>query len=88
MWQEVDGRIDGSITTLGEISGSAGAEGEIRGELGGEPNAYAGQTVFIPGTEEQIVRTEGLLVGTNIIIEAIPDYYGRIEWNGVYLTVS
>lgn len=43
---------------------------------------------IIPTEEEQIIATRGKFVTGTIKVEPIPSNYGKIGWNGAYLTVT
>lgn len=49
---------------------------------------YEGATTFTPSDTTQVIPTRDLVLGDDITINPIPSNYGRIEWNGAYLTVS
>lgn len=49
---------------------------------------YEGETTFTPSDTTQTIEVENLVCAENITINPIPSNYGRIEWNGAYLTVS
>ena len=49
---------------------------------------YEGATTFTPSDTVQVIQTKDLVLCDDITIEPIPSNYGRIEWNGAYLTVS
>lgn len=49
---------------------------------------YEGEVVFTPSDSVQVIPTKDLVLGDDITIEPIPSNYGRIEWNGSFLTVS
>lgn len=51
-------------------------------------DTYEGDYEFTPSDEEQTIVTTNRLLLDNIIINPIPSNYGKIEWNGSYLTVS
>lgn len=48
---------------------------------------YHGAYSFTPSEDAQIIETAGKLLRENIIIEPIPSYYGRVEWDGSALTI-
>lgn len=50
--------------------------------------SYDGPVTVTPGDEAQTLSTEGLWLHQNVVIEAIPQNYGKITWNGSFLTVS
>lgn len=49
---------------------------------------YEGATTFTPSDTAQTIEVENLVCAENIVINPIPSNYGRIEWNGAFLTVS
>lgn len=55
---------------------------------GGTRPHYHGATTFTPTQQTQVAQTSGLIVDADIIINPIPSNYGRITWNGAFLTVS
>lgn len=57
----------------------------ILASSGGEP--YTGPYTFTPTAEAQTIQIQGKTAQQDITIEAIPSNWGRIEWNGVALSV-
>ena len=53
-----------------------------------QTNPFIGEYEYIPTQEVQTIPIEGLRATSNIVINAIPNNYGLITWNGEYLTVS
>ena len=53
-----------------------------------EAGTYLGPYEVTPSSEEQILSTSGLLLTGNIRINPVPSNYGRVDWNGSYITVS
>ena len=51
-------------------------------------DTYEGDYEFTPSDEQQTIATTNKLLLDNIIINPVPSNYGKIEWNGSYLTVS
>lgn len=49
---------------------------------------YDGDYEFTPGDEPQTVPISGLIATRDITINPVPSGYGKITWNGAYLTVS
>lgn len=49
---------------------------------------YDGSYVVTPSTEAQVLPTMDLAMRRDLVVEAIPSYYGLITWNGAVLTVS
>ena len=52
------------------------------------PDNYKGAYVVTPNESEQVLETGGLMASENITVKPIPDNYGKITWNGVFITVS
>lgn len=53
-----------------------------------EREAYAGPYTVIPGDEAQVLNTDEKRMTQDLTVAKIPSNYGKITWNGVYLTVS
>lgn len=53
-----------------------------------ERPVYDGPLTVTPSDETQVLQTAGLTVLQNITVEPVPSNYGRITWNGSFLTVS
>lgn len=52
------------------------------------PNTvYDGAVEVVPAEVAQILSTSGKTVTQNIIVQPIPNNYGRIEWNGSTLKI-
>lgn len=51
-------------------------------------DTYDGDYEFTPSDEHQTIVTFNKLLLDNIVIHPVPSNYGKIEWNGSYLTVS
>lgn len=71
-----------------ELSGDAVLSGELSVPEAVAVEEYAGPYVYSPGAEPQTVEISGMRATQNIIIEAVPQNYGLITWNGSTLTVS
>lgn len=52
------------------------------------PNDYTGSYTITPGAEAQTIPTDGLMMTSDLVVEAIPSNYGLITWDGSTLTVS
>lgn len=48
---------------------------------------YSGPTEITPTEADQIVEVKDLLPTDNITVKRVPNNYGRIEWNGSYITI-
>lgn len=53
-----------------------------------EPEEYAGSYSVTPGDSAQVLRTGGLMMAGDVTVGPIPSNYGKITWNGGFLTVS
>lgn len=51
-------------------------------------NDYTGAYEITPSDNEQVLQTEDLHMIHNLIVNPIPSNYGRITYNGTYITVS
>lgn len=49
---------------------------------------YAGSTHVTPTDTAQTLATAGLFVDEDIVVDPVPQNYGRITWDGATLTVS
>lgn len=49
---------------------------------------YQGTYQVTPSSSAQVLETAGLVMDENVVIEAIPQQYGLITWDGNTLTVS
>ena len=82
----------GQVADYGSLSGELICEGTLTGELalpiisGGTP--YSGAYEVTPTQERQRLDTSGKVLTADIIVDAIPNCYGLITWNGSTLTVS
>ena len=52
------------------------------------PADYTGAYTVTPTEETQTLPTEGLMMNRDVIVNPIPENYGRITWNGSVITVS
>lgn len=52
------------------------------------PDAYEGQYQITPNAETQVLDTRRLVMIDNVTINPIPSNYGKITWNGSFLTIS
>lgn len=49
---------------------------------------YEGAYSVVPSAQEQVLHTKDFLMMDNVTIAPIPQNYGLITWNGIYLTIS
>lgn len=84
---QLSGRLSPAPKLYGVVSVTESLTGGLSISTGSIP-AYHGETTFTPSTTEQIVSCGGLVMSTDIVVEAIPSNYGLITWDGVTLSVS
>lgn len=48
---------------------------------------YEGAYEITPSSEDQVIDAVGMRMMRNLTVKAVPSTYGRIDWNGSYLTV-
>lgn len=53
-----------------------------------EVETYDGEYTVTPSQETQVLATTNKRLVQNVTVNPIPSNYGRIDWNGQYLTVS
>lgn len=94
--------MEGSLSDVGNLSAALSSDENITITLsstegiqaeitiptstGGSP--YSGEYEVTPSTEVQVLYTDGKSMRDNVTINPIPSNYGRITWNGSFLTVS
>lgn len=49
---------------------------------------YEGEYEITPGDDAVTLETKDLMMLDNVTINPIPSNYGKIGWNGAYLTVT
>lgn len=49
---------------------------------------YTGDYVVTPSDESIVLNTKNLELIENVVVNPIPSNYGKIGWNGVFLTVT
>ena len=69
-------------TTMGVAFGNPVARDYV------ERDPYEGSYTVTPSGEAQILQTKNLRMTDNITVEAIPQNYGLVTYNGVIITVS
>ena len=79
---KVQGTINAELSSPVNIAVELGIPQIVRGR------SYSGEYTVTPGDEAQVLETENRLMLENFVVEAIPQNYGKISWNGSYLTVS
>ena len=83
-------KLKGTLSTVNAIDASLSSSGYLNGKVIPSKGTYGyeGPYEITPGAEEQVLPTRGYVLIEDIIVNAVPSTYGRIDWNGQYLTVS
>lgn len=88
MSEVIGGKISGSATlTGGEISTPSVTLTGGQLSLATIP-IYNGSLSVVPSNETQILQTSGKKIAGNIVVDPIPNNYGKVSWNGSYLMVE
>lgn len=85
--------IDGSCSLANVLDGGADLSNTLDGTAEKivryrETEYYTGSYLYTPTQSRQTIPIAQLTATEDIVIEAIPDNYGLITWNGSTLTVS
>lgn len=84
--------ITGTLTPVATINGILSSGKQITAAMSVpeviQTPAFTGEYTYTPSAEAQTIEIDGLRALSNITINAIPDNYGLIAWNGSILTVS
>lgn len=76
--------IDGDISLFLPIDGEIGIVTKVVGQ---DLPTYADATEVTPSDNEQVLLTADRVLTKNIIVNPIPENYGRLLWSGNTLTV-
>ncbi len=83
------------ITSAGRVvlDGTCELENHVDGEVENvivvtHLDYYGGPYEFVPGDEDKVIQVNQLTMADNITIKKVPSNYGKIGWNGSYLTVE
>lgn len=81
--------LTGKLSATGVLQGAVSAEASLAGALtiAGSVPSYHGSCEITPGDVPQIVECSGLLMPQNIVVNPVPSNYGRIDWDGISLSV-
>lgn len=86
--------LDGELSLNLNIDGEMSLDLHMDGEAGTvikvtehDLPVYTGQTEVTPSEETQTLQTANRTVLQNIIVNPIPENYGRLSWTGNTLTV-
>ena len=80
---QVYGHITGKLSGIGHITGELSVPDSVDGT-----RPYEGDYTVTPQPYEQVFPTRGKRMVHDLTVEAIPNNYGLITWNGSALTVS
>lgn len=83
----ISGRLSAISTLTGRLSGRSRVSGHLTIPKVIGTEFYHGSYEWTPGEETQTIEIDGLTALENIVINPIPDNYGRIVWNGYKLRV-
>lgn len=73
---------------IGTLSGGGTLSGAMSVPSERDINPFVGAYEYTPTNAVQTIEINGLRATDNITINAIPNNYGLITWNGSTLTVS
>lgn len=76
----LDGELSLNIPMDGEV-------GTVTKVVEHDLPVYTGETDVTPSEETQTLQTANRIVLQNIVINPIPENYGRLSWTGNTLTV-
>ena len=83
--------MDVHVSTAGTITGHLSSPATISGEIVMptyfDVDLYDGPTEIVPSDDAQVLQTLNKTVVRNIVINPIPENYGRLLYSGKTLTV-
>ena len=80
--------LSGQLASRHALSGTLAPVQSVSGTLAIGEKPYAGPMTITPTTSAQTIPIANRRVTQDIIVEAIPNNYGLISWDGSILTVS
>lgn len=97
----VEQGVDGSLSVVSGLSGSLASVQAVSGEIAqvgsvtgtitatgiSDYPRYDGSYEVTPSDNAQTLNTGNTILTENIVINPVPSTYGRLTWNGAYLTV-
>ena len=88
----IEAVLSGKISLVQTVAGSIDQQGALSGALSLDVEnmlpVYRGAYEVTPGDQPQVLETENTTLLQNVVIGPIPSCYGKITWNGSFLTVS
>lgn len=90
---DINNLLHGDFSNGTEVNSTIDILEVLNGEYGSfqrvtSYDTYKGETNIIPTQEVQVLQTLGKGMEDNIIIQPIPNNYGKITYNGAYLKVE
>ena len=76
--------IDGELSLVIPCDGELGIVTKV---IGQDLPTYTGETAVTPSEIEQVLATADKVVARNIVVNPIPENYGRLLYSGNTLTV-
>ena len=76
--------IDGELSLVIPCDGECGVVTKV---IGQDLPTYIGETAVTPSETEQVLATADKVVARNIVVNPIPENYGRLLYSGNTLTV-
>lgn len=85
-------KLTGTLHEIQRISGAVSGSGRVSGQISRphtvQVEKYTGPYAFTPSEAEQVIGIAYKQAISDIVVDPIPQNYGRITWNGSVLTVS
>lgn len=85
-------KLTGTLHEIQRISGAVSGSGRVSGQISRpqtvQVEKYTGPYSFTPSEAEQVIDIAYKQAISDIVVDPIPQNYGRITWNGSVLTVS
>ncbi len=85
---ELVGTLSGISSLSGVLSGASTISGALSTPQSGRTSPFEGAYEYTPSNEVQTIEIADLRATQNITINAIPNNYGLVTWNGSTLTIS
>lgn len=76
--------LDGDLSLIIPVDGESGIVTKVVGQ---DLPTYTDATEVTPSDNEQVLLTADRVLTKNIIVNPIPENYGRLLWSGNTLTV-
>ena len=82
--------LTGKLSAVGGLTGTLSGSSALSGELSNKLIAVKTQTKSVVPTDEaqEVVADSGYAGLSKVTVDAIPQNYGKITYNGSWITVS